>query len=303
MKLSKSLNRYRGLQSVIAILWVFAVSCNKDSDIAADTAVVNTGASISFSPLVNAATLFIQNSTFETYTATSCAGCPAAAIDLKNELSSTVGSRIIPMEFHNNFSTSADVITPSYAGYGTLASAFSVATAPTTFLNRSILYTKNQPQIEGLTKNPSPVGLAISSTLSGNTLSVSVQAAFVQGASQYKIVVYLLEDGIITPHQNGFNTTLTGPYASLYGLGDPIPRYVNDHVVRETLSSSPLGDNLPSIQSLGICTSRYVVTSLSKAYKPADLKIVAMVVDNAGGKLINAQQAEVGTSVPLQIIY
>lgn len=277
------------------------VSCNKDKNDILESSS-NDGGSIISSSLVKSTTSFVQNCTFEIYTATSCSGCPAATIDLKKASSSASGTRIVPMEFHNSYSyggQKADEITPVYSDFSLMASSLNVTVYPTTFLNRNIPYTQNVSQVQNLTSGTAKVGIALSSTLSGNLLKVNVQAAFVKNASEAKIVVYLLEDGIVTSHANGYNTSATGAYSELYQKGDPIQAYTNNDVVRATLTKSTLGDVLPDLKVLDIYTNTYSL-NLSSAYKTSNLKVVAMVIDSKGA-LMNAQSAKVGSTIAFQI--
>lgn len=296
-----ALGKVVGTSLIIVSLFAFIASCNKDdSDISDNSS--STGGSIISSSLVKSSTSFVQNCTFEIYTATSCSGCPAATIDLKKASSSAAGPRIVPMEFHNSYSyggQKADEITPVYSDFSLIASSLNVTVYPTTFLNRNIPYTQDVSQVQNLTNSTAKVGIALSSTLNGNLLKVNMQAAFVKNASQAKIIVYLLEDGIVTSHANGYNTSATGAYSELYQKGDPIQAYTNNDVVRATLTKSTLGDVLPEVKTLDVYTNTYSI-NLSSAYKTSNLKIVAMVVDSKGA-LMNAQSAKVGATVAFQI--
>lgn len=302
----KSIQKLSTLSKVTISMMVMSffaifVSCNKDKNDILESSS-NDGGSIISSSLVKSTTSFVQNCTFEIYTATSCSGCPAATIDLKKASSSASGTRIVPMEFHNSYSyggQKADEITPVYSDFSLMASSLNVTVYPTTFLNRNIPYTQNVSQVQNLTSGTAKVGIALSSTLSGNLLKVNVQAAFVKNASEAKIVVYLLEDGIVTSHANGYNTSATGAYSELYQKGDPIQAYTNNDVVRATLTKSTLGDVLPDLKALDIYTNTYSL-NLSSAYKTSNLKVVAMVIDSKGA-LMNAQSAKVGSTIAFQI--
>ena len=76
---------------------------------------------------------------------------------------------------------------------------------------------------------------------------VQVNIVYEEGSSQGdKLVVYLVENGIIYGQVNYYDQDNTSPF---FGLGDPIPNFEHNEVLRESLSSV-LGDAIPNTAAL-----------------------------------------------------
>jgi len=91
-------------------------------------------------------------------------------------------------------------------------------------------------------------GLALKSVVNGNSATTEVHIAFndslLDGSiSDYRLTVYLIEDGLLFDQRNYDNSVTDSPY---FGLGDPIANYEHNYVLRETLSD-PLGDQLSTL--------------------------------------------------------
>jgi len=103
-----------------------------------------------------------------------------------------------------------------------------------------------------------------------------------------KLVVYLLEDGIIYDQVNYYNTDPTSPF---FNLGNPIPNFEHNEVLRLSLSQV-LGDTVTATSSLEEYNNTY--TALIPAeYNADNLTLVAMIV-SADNTARNAQTAHVG---------
>lgn len=152
---------------------------------------------------------------------------------------------------------------------------------------------------QALAKTP-VCGLAIKSSIIGNTATVEVHAGFLQAlAGNYHLNVMLLENnvtgsGIQYDQRNAYNTT-TGHLFN--GLGDPILNFQHNHVLRKMISSNG-GDLIPSgsIVPGGHYVKTYTFTMGN--YKTADLSIVAFI-DKDGStatshEVMNAQKATFG---------
>ena len=86
------------------------------------------------------------------------------------------------------------------------------------------------------------VSIAINSQLTGANLTVQVKVVYENGSEAGdKLVVYLLESGVIAPQANYFNETNGHPYQ---GLGNPIEDYVHNDGLRNSLSDL-FGDAIP----------------------------------------------------------
>ena len=101
------------------------------------------------------------------------------------------------------------------------------------------------------------------------------------------MVVYLVEDGIIYDQTNYFDSDDTSPF---YQMGDPIPDFVHNDVLRKSLSQL-FGDAISGTSELETY-SRTLSVEIDPEYNIDNLRIVAMVVseDNTAR---NAQTASI----------
>lgn len=140
----------------------------------------------------------------------------------------------------------------------------------------------------------SPVGIGVSSSVNGNSLSATISVSSEEALTDKKLVVYLTEDGIISDQVNYLNNDETSIY---YQLGDPIVDFVHDDVLRASLTDI-FGNAIPATPAL----EEYKVTletDLNPAFDVANLHLVVMVTDS-DNTTINSQEAKVNEMVPYQ---
>lgn len=176
-----------------------------------------------------------------------------------------------------------------------LAALLGVSGVPTGFINRTKSWTspqyENVPQVINTIQASAPVGIAISSSLSSNNLSVTVRAGYAQpligGA---KLTVYLVEDKLFHTQSN---------YSSnLYGGQSSIPNFRYDGVIRKVVSSIQ-GD---VIGSSGILNEKtYALALPTNVSSISNARIVAFIT-NAAGSVVNVQQAKVGEEKAFEVL-
>jgi hypothetical protein len=123
---------------------------------------------------------------------------------------------------------------------------------PSVYINRTLPWTDNQSNwnetvtdATHLTNNWAPLGLSIQSNVSGNTISGTVKTEFnVNTSRALKIIIMLVEDGVVLSQSNYYNTTSGSP---LQGLGQPIANYSHNNILRQ-FSTDLLGDAIPANQ-------------------------------------------------------
>ena len=287
----------KGIVGVLVSILV--LSCKKDNT--TTTSSSSSGSADSGGSTSSTVTArYTQNATLEDYTASWCGWCPRAKT-YTDAAVAQYGANVIPMEFHNT-----DALTP--VGEPTLETAFSVTGYPSQYLNRNIPYNASLSQIAPLvtatSSVSSTVGLAINSSLNGTSLSITVKSRFAQAVSGAKLVVYVLENGIVASHANDYSgssaySNSSNPLYVWYMDPNPIPNYINDHVVR-TSASAILGDAIPTQAGASEYDKVYTV-SVPATWNSSNLSIVAMVVQ-ANNNLLNAQQAKVGQVQNFQIL-
>lgn len=131
--------------------------------------------------------------------------------------------------------------------------------------------------------------LAISSQVSGSTLSVDAKVIYRNGSEPGdKLVVYLLESGIVADQRNYFNGDSTSPY---FGMGDPIIGFVHEDALRNSLSNL-FGDNIPETSAYEEYKKTYTFTIPSE-YNAENLSFVVMLV-KADNSAKNSQHALLG---------
>tara|TARA_R110002124_G_scaffold87407_1_gene225184 strand:+ start:226781 stop:227221 length:441 start_codon:yes stop_codon:yes gene_type:complete len=130
--------------------------------------------------------------------------------------------------------------------------------------------------------------IGISSQLTGSTLTVEVDVIYETGSiTGDKLVLYLLENGIIHDQTNYYNTDPTSPY---YQAGNPIPDFEHNEVLRQSLTGI-FGDNIPATAAFTTYSKSFTAT-IPSDYNSNNLSLVAMVV-SADNTARNSQFAEV----------
>jgi thiol-disulfide isomerase/thioredoxin len=222
----------------------------------------------------------------EDYTGTWCGFCPrvsGALYSLKEETDD-----ITIVAIHETANSFPDPM--HFNEVQLLKDAFDVEGFPAARINRTVNWQNPHPNsditsIAGLDTN---LALAINSELSGSELLVQVNLVYEEGSEQGdKLVVYLLEDEIINDQVNYYNQDTTSPF---YNLGNPIPDFEHNEVLRNSLSSI-LGDPIPMTAALTEYVTSYAITIPSN-YNMENLSIVAMIV-NEDNSAKNAQLADI----------
>ena len=253
--------------SIISLLFLM-VSCYSSEDVPESTTVEPSE--------------FTQKLLLEDYTGTWCPNCPRAARAIEAAVANN--SNYIPVALHfyknsdpeemqNEFS---EAIVNEYHPLGGF---------PIVELNRQETVWAGDYLVETLEvmlNRYAPVGLAINSTLNGNAIDVHVKVGFVEETTtvdNYKLVVFLLESGMIYPQQDG---------------GEEIDDYEHENVLRYAFTSV-FGDALPNqVASDHRYAKDFTAVDLPASIENTNnLKLVAFVLDK-NDKCLNVQVANVG---------
>ena len=191
---------------------------------------------------------------------------------------------------------STDPSNSSYDPYnfsaGVLEDLIGLQGYPTGMLNRTTEWIYPEPnnvsQVVNLTSDQSDVGLALSPTLNGNTMNIDVNVKFGGqfSASNAKLVVYVLEDGL------EFNQT---NYTSYYGGGNVIPNFEHNHVLRASLTSL-LGDQIPASEysADNVYQVNFNGAVPSNVVNTENMSVVAVVINGSSNAAINVRGADFG---------
>jgi len=158
-------------------------------------------------------------------------------------------------------------------------------------LNRTVAWPDPYPssQVLAMAGETTDVAIAINSEITGANLEVEVKVVYENGSTAGdKVVVYLLENGVVSPQANYFNETEGHPYQ---GLGNPIEDYVHNDALRNSLSDL-FGDAIPTTPAFQEFKKNYTFTVPSD-YVAENLSFVVMVVD-ADNNAKNSQFAHIG---------
>lgn len=229
----------------------------------------------------------------EDYTGTWCGFCPrvAGAITTLHEATEYISVIAI----HEEANSIDDPL--HFEQVNVLKSAFDVVGFPAARINRTADWPNPHAisditSIAGLDTN---LALAINSELVNNELTVQVNVVYEDGSALGdKLVVYLLEDGILADQYNYYDGDTTSPF---YNLGNPIVDFEHNEGLRASLSAL-LGDEIEATPALTEFIWSDTITIPSN-YVTENLSIVAMVVD-ANNTAKNSQHAHVNEDKPYE---
>ena len=223
----------------------------------------------------------------EDYTGTWCGFCPAVAVAIDNARNATEDVAVVAI--HKTASTIPDPM--DFGRIQELQDMFGVENSfPKARVNRTVAWSDPYPlnQITSLAGTNTDVSIAIHSTLNASNLSVKVDVVYENGSTAGdKLVVYLLENDIVAPQANYFDQTPGHPYQ---GLGNPIPDYIHNDALRNSLSGL-FGDPIPNTPAFEVFTKEYSFAVPSN-YVGENLSFVVMVV-HADNSAKNAQFASI----------
>lgn len=211
----------------------------------------------------------------EDYTGTWCGYCPGVAVAIKELRDITSDVSIVSI--HKESSSMSDPL--HFERVGELQEMFDIPNSfPKAQLNRTVpwLDSFNINQVLPMVGTDTNVSIAIKSELNGSNLSVDVDVVYEGGSTAGdKLVVYLLENGVVSPQTNYFDQTPGHPYE---GLGNPIEDYVHNDGLRNSLSNL-FGDAIPEISAFEKYSKQYTF-AIPAHYVGENLSFVVMVVDS-----------------------
>ncbi|CAM3516315.1 Omp28-related outer membrane protein [Aequorivita lipolytica] len=209
----------------------------------------------------------------EDYTGTWCGFCPAVALAIENV--EAVTEHVSVVAIHKTASSYPDPL--DFDRIEDLQQMFGVSNGfPKAQLNRTVSWAEpyNIGEVTAMAGNDTDLSMAINSQLTGANLTVQVKVIYENGSEAGdKLVVYLLENGVVAPQANYFNETPGHPYE---GLGNPIVDYVHNHGLRNSLSDL-FGDAIPQTPAFQEFKKSYSFVVPSN-YVGDNLSFVVMVV-------------------------
>jgi thiol-disulfide isomerase/thioredoxin len=230
---------------------------------------------------------YTQRVLAEDYTGTWCGFCPRIAYKL-DQIANNNSGKLITIAVHN-----ADPM--QYTFEAQMRSRYGVTGFPTAVIGRDFKWSENNNEITPLFSRRAPIGIGIESAISGNTISGKIKVGFdVNTGAALRVVIALVEDGLVYPQRNYMNADNTSPW---FGAGDPIPGFVHNSTLR-LASTDIFGDGVPTaVQTKGSIWEKTFSFTTPGTYNLNKCKIVAFVVFEDGGLrrgLLNVQSVEAG---------
>lgn len=234
-------------------------------------------------------TNFVKRVLIEDYTGTWCGNCPR--VNHAIELARDQTDKIVTVGIHRSSSNPADA---SYDPYNfdssELEGILNMSGYPKALLNRMTrwqpLEQNNITQVINLTQGENPkLGLAMTTSVDGNTLNIQTKIKFSKDFSNLKLVVYVLENGLIYDQIN-YTNFFTGP--------GTIPNFLHDHVLRACLTPL-LGESIINNNSTvgQTFTRNFSVPMPANVANTNNIEFVAFIVDE-NNKTVNVRKASMG---------
>ena len=216
---------------------------------------------------------FSKKAVVEDFTGTWCGWCPR--VSYAASLVEEQTDKVFVVGVHNG-----DEMANSFGG--AVENEFEIPGFPTAYVDRANTWAGDQPSNLGQVLNAAvgtvDVGLAIESSLTGSILDFKVYQGFLQNMTGVKLVVFVLEDGILADQAN---------YTSYYGGASTVTDFEHNGVLRYS-ATDVMGD--PTTSTLGVHEKTFSVDLSSyDVLVPENTGILAMLVTQTGRVLLNAQ--------------
>lgn len=231
---------------------------------------------------------FLKNVLIEDYTGTWCQYCPRVLHGI--EQVEAEGLNAYPVSIHR---TSGSFTDPYNFNALALEQMLDISGYPAAKLNRNIQWSNsNSPtEVKNQIKPNADLGIALNSSVSGGNINLDVNIKFVANFSDLKLVVYVLEDGLI---YNQVNAT------SYFGGQNPIVNFEHNHVLRACLTNLVIGDALSGTNAGSIVTRNFTIPIPANVANVANIRFVAFVLD-ASGRAINVRGVAPNSNQTFQI--
>jgi hypothetical protein len=231
---------------------------------------------------------FLKNVLIEDYTGTWCQYCPRVLHGIEQVQNQQL--RAYPVSIHRSSGSFSD---PYNFNALALEQLLDISGYPAAKLNRRTQWSNSSSptEVKNLIKPNVDLGIALNSIVSGGNINLDVNIKFIANFSDLKLVVYVLEDGLI---YNQVNAT------SYFGGQNPIINYEHNHVLRACLTNLVNGDALTGTNAGAIVTKNFTVAIPANVANIAKMYFVAFVMD-ASGNAINVRGSEPNINQPFQI--
>jgi hypothetical protein len=236
---------------------------------------------------------FVKRVLIEDFTGTWCGFCPRVSFAIEKVFLQT--DKAVAVAIHR---ASSNPASNSYDPFNydatELENLTNISGYPKATLNRITQWNSPETssasinQAVALTQGDNPkLGLAMNSSIQNNQLQLNVKVKFSNNFTNTKLVVYILENGLIYDQYN---------YTSHYGGVHPLVNYTHNHVLRECLTPL-LGEAINNSISVpaGVYEKNYSIPLPSSIANGQNIEFVAFVVDS-NNRAINVRKAPVNVA-------
>ncbi len=287
----------------LALVVLLSTACKKENEMEVSpvsTQMEETPAS--GSRLLTTPATFTQKLLIEMFGTVGCGTCPDMEQKCRSQMSKHPNT-IYGYHAHNSDAMDIGL-------YDYLDSIFNVTTYASGMLNRTVyggrLVMAKQywsTYVNTALAKTANCGVQITSSISSNTATVTVDAGFNSTLSgNYRLTTVLCEDSVIGSgsgyNQANYYNNISGTL--WYGLGNPMIGYKHDFVSRKVLSASKIGDVIGStyIKPGGFFTKTYTVNI--SAWNPQKLYVISFI-NKVGStstthEVMNVQSVKLGSS-------
>ncbi|MFN2262102.1 MAG: Omp28-related outer membrane protein, partial [Psychroflexus sp.] len=227
-------------------------------------------------------------------TGTWCGWCPRVSYAMKKV--QEIKNEIVFVAIHRAPAGSADPY--NYTNAGPLEQLINAPGYPKGFINRIHQWEFPEPfniyQVVEFTHGSNPrLGLALNSSLSDDKINIDVKVEFAQDFQNLKLIVQVLENGLVWPQVN---------YTDYYEGSNPVENYIHDYTLRSTLTDI-LGDEIPNSETrLDNQWQRNIEYEIPDVIEDvSQLDIVAFVVDQ-NGQVVNVRKSSLGENQEFEIL-
>jgi hypothetical protein len=229
---------------------------------------------------------FVKRVLIEDYTGTWCGNCPRVSHAI--ELARAQSEFIVPVGIHRSSSNPADAAYDPYNfDSSALEAVLNMSGYPKALLNRMTrwqpLEQNNITQVINLTQGDNPkLGLSMSNQVTTTNITLDVNIKFSQDFENLKLVVYVLENGLIYDQVN---------YTPFYGGLPYITNFEHEHVLKSCLT--PLfGEPIASEETKvgNTYTKSFSISIPSNIANSNNIEFVAFVTGD-DNKAINVRKA------------
>lgn len=236
----------------------------------------------------------------EDFTATWAGWCPRMTTKLTRFMQNY--NRVFAVRYYNGASPLTNRVADS-----TLRIRYNISAVPTVMLNRNKYFEENgdifnftdtADFVQFLKVRP-VVGLAINSSITGNTLNVIAKVGFDATISDsLRLIVMVVENGLIAPQANFYSANTSYPGNPYFSLANPIPNFVHNLVYRNS-PTTVLGVGIPVSSQVKNGESATTFAINIAGLIAANLQVVAFVTYADGqikNGILNTQWVNAGSN-------